>query len=256
MSNELTTLFTGRKQILLDEVDSTNKKMTSILQHGSLPEGTVVRTGYQSSGKGQGNNQWHSEAGKNLLVSFLFYPDFIPAAEIFDWNRAVALAITDAIKLFAVDPNSVYIKWPNDVYIGDEKLGGLLLENTISGSTLRQSIVGIGINVNQTEFPETLPNPVSLIKHLGQTISINNLFHEISNALERRYLQCKRKDMTSLRAHYLERLYRMQVRASFEAAGSAFHGTISGVSREGRLEIQHDDGTVKSYDLKEVRFLH
>ena len=256
MAHELSTLFTGRKQIMLDEVDSTNTKMFSILQHGALPEGTVVRADYQSGGKGQGQNTWHSEYGKNLLTSFLFRPDFISAAEIFIWNKAVALAIYDAIQLFAGNSERLKIKWPNDIYVDNCKLGGLLIENTIAGTTVRQSIVGIGINVNQTEFPNEIPNAISLTQVLGANVELASVFNEVANGLERRYLQCKRKDFEKLKSEYQEQLYRFNKKSWFESEGRNFPGTITGVNRNGQLEVQLEDGNNRAFELKQIRFLN
>lgn len=256
MAHELSTLFTGRKQIMLDEVDSTNTKMFSIIQHGVLPEGTVVRADFQSGGKGQGQNTWHSEHGKNLLASFLFRPDFIATEEIFVWNKAVALAIYDAIQLFAGNSERVKIKWPNDIYVDDYKLGGLLIENSIAGTTLRQSVVGIGINVNQTEFPDEIPNPISLIQVLGVAVEVSSVLNEIANALERRYLQCKRKDYTALKSEYQQHLYRLNKKSLLEADGRNFTGTITGVNENGQLQVQLEDGNVRAFELKQIRFLN
>lgn len=255
MVHELTTLFTGRKQILLDEVDSTNKKLWSILQHGMLPEGTAVRADFQVLGKGQGENRWHSESGKNLLLSFIFQPDFLQANEVFTWNKAVALAVTDAVRIFTDRPERVTVKWPNDIYVDDRKVGGLLIENIISGTMLRQSVVGIGINVNQTEFPADLPNPVSLANAFEKTLDTTAVFHELSNALEQRYLQSKRKDYEGIQSVYLQRLYRLNQPALFDIGGKKIKGTITGVSEEGRLQLLHEEGDLRSYDLKEIRFL-
>ena len=181
------TLFTGQNIIEIASVDSTNNYIKNLLTTERPSEGTIVLAHTQSAGRGQMGNIWASEPGKNLTVSYVFYPSFLEATKQFYLNMAVALAVKDCCELLLDD--EVRIKWPNDIYYCDKKIAGILIENSISGSNLTSSIVGIGLNVNQAEFHPSLPNPSSLKLIKGKNFVVLDVLNQLSHFLEKYYLQ-------------------------------------------------------------------
>ena len=162
----------GIKIIKLDEIDSTNNYTSKLLANSNVIEGTVVVAKAQSSGRGQLSNQWESEYGKNILASFVFYPKFLPVQQQFLLSKVIALGVRDLLTLFV---DKVKVKWPNDIYIDNKKVAGILIENSIMGHTLESSIAGVGININQTVFLSDAPNPVSLIYSLKKELDCSEL---------------------------------------------------------------------------------
>lgn len=158
-----------------------------------IDEGYIIQTNFQNSGKGQGKNTWESERGKNLLFSLLLKPYFLPASDQFVLTQIISLSVVDILKkLFENDNKPVIkVKWPNDIYIDNRKVAGILIQNTISGNNIENSIVGIGLNVNQKKFVTDAKNPVSLIHHLGTELSINDLLNQLLYAIAIRYNEVK-----------------------------------------------------------------
>jgi BirA family biotin operon repressor/biotin-[acetyl-CoA-carboxylase] ligase len=162
----------NKKIIYLNEVESTNNYANQLILSDAAEEGTVVLAQYQTHGKGQHGNVWESETGKNLLMSIIWYPGFLPASQQFMISKIVSIAITDCVNDIIDDCK---IKWPNDIYIGNQKLAGILIENSVKGSHLSSSVVGIGLNVNQQVFISAAPNPVSLFQITGVIYEISEL---------------------------------------------------------------------------------
>ena len=150
------------KTIHVKETDSTNNWLKSY-QSEAGEDMTVVTTDYQSAGRGCGSNQWESEAGKNLMFSILLHPK-VSAKDQFILSMANALALKDVLDSYT---DSIKIKWPNDIYWNDKKIGGTLIETSLQGAEIKDFIIGTGINVNQQEFHSDAPNPVSLIQIIG-----------------------------------------------------------------------------------------
>ncbi len=150
--------------VWLEEVDSTNNYLKEWFRREPLGEGTTVVADYQTRGRGQRGNGWSSEKGENLLFSLLLYPKGIKANEQFILSRIASLAVKWVLDRFTGD---ICIKWPNDIYWGEKKIAGMLIENDLLRGEVTRSVVGIGINVNQRRFPAELPNPVSLRQITG-----------------------------------------------------------------------------------------
>src|ERR1700752_298971 len=146
----LKTLFVGKNAIWLKETPSTNLSAYEMLSMNRLPEGSAVLAKFQTKGKGQFGTQWESEKEKNILASFVFYPGFLEPKELFMLNQAIALGVYDCVK--QVVKKKVSVKWPNDIYVGDKKIAGILIENSITFSDVNYSIAGVGLNVNQEKF--------------------------------------------------------------------------------------------------------
>jgi BirA family biotin operon repressor/biotin-[acetyl-CoA-carboxylase] ligase len=246
------TLFTGRNIITVPVVDSTNNYLKDLLNNERPVEGTLITAHTQNSGRGQMGNTWNTEPGKNLTVSYLFYPTFLEANKQFYLNMAVTLAVKDCCELLLAD--EVKIKWPNDIYYHDKKIAGILIENGINGSNLTSSVVGIGLNVNQTDFPESLPNPSSLKLIKAKEFDLTEVQDELSHFLEKYYLQLRQQHFNFLDKAYTVALYRYQQTHEYRLAEKTLRGEINGVTKEGKL-ILHSNGKEHRFAFKEVEYV-
>ena len=229
------------KLIHIEETDSTNRWLKA---HG---EGTmVVVADYQTAGKGCGTNSWESERGKNLTFSMLIHPTDIPASQQFRITEVVSVALCEVLEQYIGD---VSIKWPNDSYMGDKKICGVLIENRLQGNVIVDSIIGIGLNVNQTEFVSDAPNPVSLRQLLGREIDREALLHDFLETLE-----TVSSSETTYSA-YRNKLFRLGKQAVFSDETGRFEGTIQDVETDGRLLIKDLAGQERRYAFKEVQFV-
>ncbi len=254
-NNTFSTLFLGQNLIKLLNVDSTNnylKKQTSNSE--PLAEGTVILAEHQFAGRGQRASTWQAEPGKNLTFSLYLTPTFLSPLAQFSLSVAVSVALQAVLQGFARE--KVSIKWPNDIFIGDKKVAGILIENTIAGKQLKHAIIGIGVNVNQDQFPDKLNGTaVSLKQILHENVNREKLLHEICKQLEVDYLALK-EDLTSdLQSRYLKNLYRINERASFRTDGNVFEGVIKGVTPNGCLKIRTLDHEELEFGIKEIEFL-
>ncbi len=247
------TLFTGRPAIWLPSCGSTNTELQGLLLQNRASEGCTVITGHQTHGRGQRGNVWQAAPHENLLLSVLWRPTFLTANRQFLLSQAVALAVHDwAAALLGPTPR-LRLKWPNDVYFGEQKLGGILIENSLSGANLQHSIVGIGLNVNQQQVD--LPTATSLASLTGRAYELATLAARLLEALERRYLQLRAGQVARLRTDYLAALYRYQELAPYIVDGQTVIGQIVGVEEDGRLAVQL--GTeMRRFGLQEIRFGH
>ena len=230
------------KIIHIEETDSTNRWMAA-----SQPHCDVVVAEYQTAGKGCGTNTWESERGKNLTFSVMLHPTHIPAVRQFDISRIVSVAICETLEHYI--NNKVEIKWPNDIYVGNRKICGILIENRLQGTVIRDSIVGIGLNVNQWFFRSDAPNPVSLYQLTGQETDREELLKRFLGRLDN-LLNSK----TSCFG-YEERLFWKEGKHPFKDKTSCFTAAIDGVTNDGRLVLVDEDGLRRVYAFKEVTFL-
>lgn len=252
-NKKLTTLFTGRHYVILPETDSTNSYLSALLLKNPLPEGSAVRTFFQKAGRGQRGSTWESERGKNLLQSFVFYPDFISLQRVFLLNKTFSLGVYDFVN--QITGEGVSIKWPNDIYFGSQKVSGMLIENSISGSVLSQSILGIGINVNQHDFSDDSKKAISISTIMKEKFDLDTLFNLLCSCLERRYLMLKNGELMKIEQDYLLALYGKDVKRKYESGGKEFYAMIRGVDDTGRLLLEKEDGSRFVFDLKEIAFL-
>ena len=206
----------------------------------------------QVAGRGQSQNSWHSEPGKNLTFSVLLNPRFLPVAEQFNLNMAISLALNDVLTAYFGPEAS--IKWPNDMYIGQDKIGGILIENIVQGAGFKHAIIGIGINVNQEEFPAHLSNVTSFKKILHTDYDLNVLKNEICRSVEARYLQLKAGKRDGLLSEYLNNLYLLDKPAPYRIGNEEVTGRITGISPEGFLLLETEEG-IKRFGVKEIEFL-
>lgn len=244
--------ITGLHLVHLTSVNSTQLHLKQLLEAGCPEEGTLVLADVQSRGRGQAGNVWESEAKQNLLLSFVRYPDFLHAENFFLLNKYVALAVCDTVQILLPD-RPVRIKWPNDIYVGDRKIAGILIENSLIGEYFRYSVTGIGLNVNQTGFSAGLPNPVSLKMLTGRTHDLQEILDLLCTKLDRRYDQMLRPSVLIRDFH--ARLYRRQQYAQYLYEGRHIEAKITGVSQQGMLQLKIKRGRRIECAMKEIAFV-
>jgi len=253
MSGELTTLFTGRHLTKLETAASTNSHLSSLLANGRLPEGAAIIADEQTAGRGQAGAKWNSEAGKNLLISFVFYPSFLSAKDLFLLNKTFSLAVYDMVSSMVNDV--VKIKWSNDIYVNDKKICGMLIENSLRSAQVNHSILGIGLNINEGIFPKEIPNPVSLKQITGKEYNITECFNKLCECIESRYLQLKAGHQEKINHQYRQALYRLNEWHWYETDNERFKGKITDVNDEGKLCLLNENGNISQFEFKQIKFM-
>ena len=254
-NNIFSGLFVGQNLISIKEVDSTNTFLKNLVANSKpVPEGTVIMAESQYAGRGQQQNGWHSEPGKNLTFSLLLNPAFLAVTDQFDLTRVVSLGVYDALE--PILGNNLKIKWPNDIYYGDKKLGGILIENLLQGNQIKQSVIGIGINVNQVVFPDWVPNAASINQILQQDYDLQLLLSQICNNIEAWYLKLKAGKTALIRQAYLNIMYWLNQQHAFKAGGSIFNGTITSLKNNGLLIVKNNKEVELEFNFKEIEFLN
>lgn len=243
------TLFIGKNIIHLSEVDSTNNYANQLLRQSVINEGDIVITDNQQLGKGQRGNTWFSEPKMNLTFSLILKPKFLQVAQQFYLTKAISLSIVKVLKHY-LDKN-ISIKWPNDIYVENKKIAGILIENTLAGSAISSSIVGIGINVNQSDFGEI--NATSLINERLQKFDLNEVLEELCKTIEQHYIKLKTNHLI-FDTEYLTYLMGLNEMRGFEISNKKISGSIKGVNKIGQLEVEINNN-VEVFNLKEIRFI-
>ena len=237
------------KSMYLRETRSTNLVLKEMLHEYQLPEGFVLRTDFQSAGKGQPGNSWEAEKGKNLLFSVLLYPHHIAITEQFILSQLVSVAILRTLNSFCT---GFSIKWPNDIYFGDKKIAGILIENSLQGTRLNTSIVGIGLNVNQKIFRSDAPNPVSLRQITGANQRRKAILQDLLKNIQELY---KKMDMAAIQKQYSENLYRRDGFFTYRDNDGFFDAEIAAIESDGCLKLKTRTGEIRAYYFKEVAFV-
>lgn len=263
----INTLFIGKVCRRFEELTSTNDYAFELISRAGEgkaakskpPEGMVVWADNQTAGRGQFGSRWESTPGKNLTFSVILYPIWLEVPAQFYLSMAMALGLRDAVASPGPpgggEPGTA-IKWPNDLYLGNRKAAGILIQNTISGQYLQASVVGIGLNVNQLEFDPGIPNPTSLALAQGRLFDLESVAGRLFECLEQRYLQLKSDQRKLLKTEYEQCLYRLGEPVLFRrmADDSEFSGTIRGVTETGMLKVETASGE-ETFEVKEIRFL-
>lgn len=237
---------------LVDEIDSTNNYMKSLLLKQKVKEGTIISTDFQTGGRGQRGNGWLSEKGKNLLFSIVLYPDTVKANEQFVISQTVSLAVADFLRKYT---DGITIKWPNDIYWQDKKVCGILIENTLEGDEIKESVCGIGINLNQESFDSSLPNPVSLKQITGEYYEQSIMLEEVRELLFSYYEQLRRGEMQIIAENYRDSLFRKTGYHLFNDNTNDFIARIKDVASDGTLVLQTENGNERRFAFKEVRYV-
>lgn len=244
--------ITNKNIICLKEVESTNNYANQLVLSKAAEHGTVVLAQHQKKGRGQQGNSWESEAGKNLLASFILFPQFLPAAKQFQLSKIISLALVDFLK---TETNSVSIKWPNDIYIQNKKVAGILIENSVMGSYLSSSVVGVGLNLNQEKFVSDAPNPVSLKQVTEKDYDIETVAGRITEHLNKWYKTLENGSFGNIDSAYLNHLFRMNEWVVFAKDRTKFEARITGIGEYGQLILEDRNGNFSEYMFKEVEFV-
>lgn len=238
--------------VFLDTTDSTNSYATAH-QH-DLGDMTMITAHAQYSGRGQRGNSWESAPGKNLTVTVLFRPapSSLPMAERqFRISEATALAVADTLEAFGITAS---LKWPNDIYVADRKICGILIEHTLLGNHIDNSRIGIGLNVNQREFVSDAPNPESMARVLGRDLPLAEVREALALALERRLTA-----PGDIHEEYLSRLWRHDGKPHpfrrRDIPGEPFLASIISVDRDGQLSLALPSGSTRHFYFKEIEFI-
>ena len=244
------------KIIHLDETDSTNRWLRSEIPNSLEQIPIAVWADYQTAGRGCGANKWESERGKNLTFSILIHPGNLPATRQFDISMAISLAICEALGQHLLQPESrnvasngdLSIKWPNDIYWRNGKIAGILIEHTLHGNVITNSIIGVGLNVNQRVFHSDAPNPVSLWQICKHETDREQLLHDILCAFERYLGQ-------NIHDQYLGMLYHRSGFYPYRDQDGTFIAELVTIAPDGHLLLRDDNGQQRRYAFKEVSFV-
>ena len=241
----------GNNYIFFDTLTSTNTYAQTLLRTEDVPEGTVIRAAYQTSGRGQMGNTWESDHGKNLLFSVILMPGRIEPSSQFLISMSVSLAVTDFLGKYV---NDCKIKWPNDIYIRSDKIAGILIENSLMNDIIATSVAGIGINLNQKYFPANAPNATSLSIVTGNEYNTDECYKELISDLDRHYSNLRQENAEKIRKDYLSRCYKLDEWNIFTDLNGKFEGRIIDIRTDGPAVIEDKKGKRREYYFKEVEF--
>lgn len=239
--------------IRLAETESTNTHAIQLLSQQRPENGCVIITDHQTKGKGQDTNSWESEKGKNLTFSIILYPGFT-ADQQFVFNKAISVGICDFLKTELPD-YTVSIKWPNDIYIGDKKACGILIQNSVIGNKLDFMVVGIGLNVNQTVFQSNAPNPVSLQTITGIKYDLDIVREKLLKCIFKRYSQVNPETKQIIENEYHKALFRLMEWHEYLVKSNNVVARITGTNEYGQLLLEAEGGEIMVCDLNEVKFI-
>ncbi|KAA6441069.1 biotin--[acetyl-CoA-carboxylase] ligase [Dyadobacter flavalbus] len=246
------TLIIGKKVIYLPSCHSTNDIAAEIVHAGLFAEGTIVITDNQIKGKGQRGTIWQASSGENLTFSVMLAPSFITISEQFLISQVIALAIRAYLSQYV---EHVKIKWPNDIYVNNRKVCGILIENSIQGTKIAGSIVGIGLNVNQIEFENS--NATSLSRETGNSFVLTEEFQKVLTFLDVYYQKMKSlRRHNDLRQEYLSHLYGYNETVTFNYQNRIVKGTVTGVTAIGKIMVKlENEPEILELGLKEIEWI-
>ena len=243
----------GEHIIHFDQLHSTNAYAADLLSKSRPTEGTVITTDDQYAGKGQLTNIWESAAHKNVSLSVILYPSFLNVASQFTFNMAISIAVFHTIESSTSD--KVKIKWPNDIYINNHKVAGILIQNQIHGKKISTSIVGIGINVNQESFVSDAPNPISIYNVEGKYVDLDLFKKSLFKNLTRQYHALRLGAYRQLKNTYHDLLYQKDQLCKYQInGGETVNGSIIGVNDHGLLKVLID-GQIHQFGFKEIKYI-
>lgn len=233
----------------MQQIDSTNTYAKELLAKTTPKNGTVILADEQLNGRGQGTNIWKSEARKNITASIIYFPDKLLAINHFMLNMKVALAVVATLKQY-LNNQLIQIKWPNDIYVDEKKIAGILIENTISGQFITKSVIGIGLNVNQTHFLDlTLATSMQIVEKTS--FDLNTVLQTLLVHIENWYMSDYSKP--ELQKKYEFNLYLKNITHSFMYKESIINGKIIGVNEHGQLLIETTNG-IEAFNQREISF--
>ena len=245
-------MIIGSNIIFSENLSSSNSYAATLLKNNLLQEGTIIRTNFQTAGCGQTGNTWESEDGKNLLISLILYPFMIKPSDQFIISKMISLGICDYLRQHTAN---ISIKWPNDIYVNNDKIAGILIEATIIRNQIETIIAGIGLNINQKIFRSGAPNPVSLGMITGKSYNVEECLNNLASYLDKRYKQLLQEKRSEIDEEYLSNMYKIGQWCDYRDKNGSFEGKIISVNSSGRLQIEDRRGRINEYGFKEVDFL-
>lgn len=235
---------------IYDTIDSTNKEAHRLLASGQKLHGNALIALHQTEGRGQYGRTWISEPGNHLAMSIILQPVQMPLKDLSLLSLKTSTAVARTLQHLEPSLHPL-IKWPNDIYIDKFKLAGILIENSISSSKVQHSVIGIGMNVNESTFPPDLPNPVSLFQLTGKKYEIFN----IAKKMREEVMKVLDESFQTWKTEYDQMIYSLGVQNEFEINGIRVKATITGVDEDGRLKVSLDGQESKSYFSHEIKWL-
>lgn len=260
----------GLLHIHLDEVDSTNNYLRTF-KADEEHRITLVTATNQTSGRGQRGNSWESEPGRNVVFSVLLHPRFVSPMEVFALSEAMALAVCQTVEEYLDEnenendddndgdgenenENEVAVKWPNDIYVGEKKICGILIENKLRGSHIEDCIIGVGLNVNQRTFVSDAPNPVSLYNLTGREHCTDEVLQTVMRHFSALYQRLEDGQQASVHEQYMQHLFRRDGMHPYRDERGEFLASIAAVEPSGHLVLKDSEGELHRYAFKEVSF--
>ena len=240
--------------IKLNAINSTNTFLKELSSDEAVVDYTIVQTDYQTNGRGQMGTLWSANAGENLMCSVFKDVSFLKFNQHFYISITVSLAIIKTLQAHKIPKLS--IKWPNDILSENKKICGVLIENSIKQNRFKDSIIGIGININQTNF-ETLPQASSLQLITGIVFNVDEILFDFIENLKHYFAILEKGSLETLKTTYENYLFRKKKPSTFkDIEGVMFSGIIQSVSQNGNLQVLLEDNILKEYDLKEIKLLY
>lgn len=244
----------GKNHIYLPICQSTNTHLAEIITQQSLPEGTVVYTFHQTAGRGQRGNVWESEPEMNITFSYLLFPQNLPLSQMFALSMVTALGVYDFLSQY-LPTNDIHIKYPNDLFVGKKKIGGILIENVLKGENIEKSIIGIGLNINQIHFQNPRATSLLLESDMGRqgTYSLKTCLHELLDYLDIRYQMLKEQKYFQIKANFLAKNFQFNELCTYYTEEGDTTGKIIDIDWAGKLYLETNNG-IKTYYFKEISF--
>jgi len=241
----------GKSVIYLPKCNSTNDELSDLAKKSNIKEGTILYTGYQAKGKGQRRNKWVAEPHKNVLMSVLLRPKRISLSKQYFLNIITGLAVIDVLDQLVQTPK--YLKWPNDIYIGESKVGGILIESNVKEESPETVVVGIGLNVNQSDIP--VPKATSVLSETHRFHEIENVIEKLLCKIEKWYNKFLGEKFLEIKSRYYQRLMWFNEFHEYRSSAGLFKGKITGTDEYGRLLIETVNGSERTFNPKEIGFI-
>ncbi len=249
------------------QADSTNRLLKDMIASADTPaealcNGFYIVTDYQTAGRGQVGNHWESKDGENLLVSILIRPQRLEVSKQFRLSMIASLSVVEALNNTLLPntstPRPLTIKWPNDIYYKEKKLGGILIENRLRGKEVSDCIFGLGLNINQTVFESDAPNPISIKQITGKEADRQAVLEAILTRLNERKAWLSDEHYEELKAAYVNHLYRREGVFEYEDEGGRFEARFKDIDEMGRLVLERQKGGKaerKEYLFKQIKYV-
>jgi BirA family transcriptional regulator, biotin operon repressor / biotin---[acetyl-CoA-carboxylase] ligase len=238
--------------IILSDTDSTNNYANRLITEGRAVNGSVVLSHYQKSGRGQRGNTWESAPGKNLLASIVLFPAFLLPGKQFSLSKITSLALVDLLREHT---QGVTVKWPNDIFVDNKKIAGILIETSILGNQFHSAVAGIGLNLNQEKFSAELPNPISLKLIAGKDFNVKEMALQLREIFMKWYQKLEAGFIAEIDETYHENLFRINEWAVFQKKNNSFEARILGTGEYGQLILEDRSGKQSFYMFKEIEFV-